>query len=469
MVFSSITFLLYFLPLALLLYFAVPKAWKNICLLFISIVFYAWGAPKFIFILLASTIIDYYLVNALHRTQRERKRKSLLSLSILLNLGLLFYFKYAGFFALSISTLFIEIGLASSAVHLDILLPIGISFYTFQTLTYSIDIYRKKVEPLENLTDYLLYIFLFPQMIAGPIVRFSNIAKELRERAFGTVQIFVGMERFAVGLAKKVLIANPCGEVADRVFNGNIQDLSSPDAWLGIIAYTMQIYFDFSGYSDMAIGLGRMLGFHFPENFNHPYISRSITEFWRRWHITLGAWMRDYLYIPLGGNQKGAWRTYFNLWVVFLASGLWHGAAWNFVLWGAFHGFLLVIERGFRNQTWHAKIPWPLKWITSFFLVMMGWVLFRVEDFSQIGNYYQALFLGAGSLSPNLLKNYEQWQLILALVLSVAPLLPPLRIQSSFKDGFLLSTRMVLSLAFLILSLAWISSSGFNPFIYFRF
>jgi alginate O-acetyltransferase complex protein AlgI len=469
LVFSSITFLLFFLPAALLLYFGLPKKWQNPVLLLISIAFYAWGAPKFVFILLLSTYIDYHLVNALHRSTKDRRRRSWLSLSILLNLGLLFYFKYTGFFVESISAMLRNWGILPEAIHLKILLPIGISFYTFQTLTYSIDVYRRKVKPLEKATDYLLYIFLFPQMIAGPIVRFSSIAREIRERSRKSVNLFVGFERFALGLAKKVLIANPCGGIADRFIDGNLSELSGPQAWIGIIAYTMQIYFDFSGYSDMAIGLGRMLGFHFPENFNHPYTSKSITEFWRRWHITLGAWMRDYLYIPLGGNQKGPRRTYFNLWVVFLASGLWHGAAWNFVLWGALHGLLLVIERLFKHHSWALRIPNFIKLPSTFFLVMMAWVLFRIEDFSRIGDYYQLLFSGSW-LNLNLgLKNFESVHLSMAILLSFLPLVPGLRLKSGRESFPALLGRSVLSLAFVILSLSWISSSGFNPFIYFRF
>lgn len=431
--------------------------------------FYAWGAPKFVFILFASTFIDFYLVRSLHLNEDEKQRKQLLGLSILLNLGLLFYFKYSGFFVESISGLLNQWGLISKTIRLDILLPIGISFYTFQTLTYSIDVYRRKVEPLEKVGDYLLYIFLFPQMIAGPIVRFADIAKELRERSHKAINLFVGMERFAVGLAKKVLLANPCGRIADNIIDSNISDLSAPQAWLGIIAYTMQIYFDFSGYSDMAIGLGRMLGFHFPENFNHPYISKSITEFWRRWHITLGAWMRDYLYIPLGGNKKGKKRTYLNLWIVFFASGLWHGAAWNFVLWGGFHGLLLVIERGFKHKSWTNKIPASLKFALTFLLVMMGWVLFRIEDFSRLGEYYYVLFNGRWTTENWSLKNYEIVHLSAAISLSFLPLLPSLRVRNSNGSSIILVGRSVLSLCFLILSLAWISSSDFNPFIYFRF
>jgi len=429
--------------------------------------FYAWGAPKFVFILLASTFVDFNLVKHLHRQQSTRLRKSYLAASILLNLGLLLYFKYAGFFVENISTALSQLGLMEVR-HLNIILPIGISFYTFQTLTYSIDVYRKQVQPLEKVSDYLLYIFLFPQMIAGPIVRFSSIAAELKSRLVNSENFFHGLNRFALGLAKKVLLANPCGAIADRYMAGDLSTLSSPEAWIGILAYTFQIYFDFSGYSDMAIGLGRIFGFHFPENFNRPYISKSITEFWRRWHITLGAWMRDYLYIPLGGNKGTARRTYLNLWIVFLASGLWHGASWNFVLWGAFHGLLLVIERAFRSRKNSIHLAAPLQIGLTFFLVMMAWVVFRIEAFSEAQVFYQKLFsLNFGP--PVELSNYEIFSLLLAAIISFAPWQSISSKISILKPSLKLSIQSLQTLTLLWLSLMWLISSDFNPFIYFRF
>jgi len=430
--------------------------------------FYTWGAPSFVFILFSSTVIDYYLVHQLHRSKEDGHRRRWLSLSILLNLGLLFYFKYAGFFVENITGLFETWGWGNTR-HLEILLPIGISFYTFQTLTYSIDVFRKKVEPLEKLGDYLLYIFLFPQMIAGPIVRFASIAQELRSRETRINDFYLGMERFALGLGKKVLLANPAGAVADRFMGGSMEDLSAPQAWLGIFAYTLQIYFDFSGYSDMAIGLGRALGFRFPENFKFPYLSKNITEFWRRWHITLGAWMRDYLYIPLGGNQVGNTRTYLNLWIVFLASGLWHGAAWNFVLWGAFHGLLLVVERLFRKRALLSKLPSAIQILWTFFLVMMGWVIFRIEEMPLALEYYQVLFTGSWEIPAGLLSNYETVHLMLAAIICLMPLLPRPQIKAGLLPDILLGGRALISLSLLFFSLIWIASSGFNPFIYFRF
>lgn len=311
MVFSSTLFLVYFLPIFLLLYQIVDRRYKNWCILLASIFFYAWGAPRFVFILIASTIIDFYLVRALYQADSNTRKRRFLTLSLVMNVGLLLYFKYANFFVENVNTTLQSLGIDSVA-WTSVALPIGISFYTFQTLTYSIDVFRGVRPPLQKLRDYLLYILSFPQMIAGPIVRFNSIAAQIESREEHLDDKLQGFVRFCIGLAKKVLIANVMGEQADLIFD-QTDNLNTATAWLGIFAYTFQIYFDFAGYSDMAIGLGRMMGFRFPENFNSPYTSSSITEFWRRWHITLGAWMRDYLYIPLGGNRvKNKARLYFN-------------------------------------------------------------------------------------------------------------------------------------------------------------
>ena len=347
MVFSSSIFLLYFLPLFLLVYHLVGAKYKNYVILFSSILFYSWGAPKFLFVILGSTIIDFYIVRQLFRSSEVSKRKLLLSLSIFINLGLLVYFKYANFFIENLNYSLASIGV-NNVEWVNVVLPIGISFYTFQTLTYSIDVYRNKHKPLNKLTNYLVYIMSFPQMIAGPIVRFSHIADQIVSRKEVIDDKLIGFYRFSIGLAKKVLIANVMAEQADLIFGSDYSVLSTTNAWLGMLAYTFQIYFDFSGYSDMAIGLGKMMGFKFPENFNSPYVARSISEFWRRWHITLGDFMRDYLYIPLGGNRvKLKYRLYFNLWIVFILSGLWHGASWNYLIWGAYHGVFLILDRLF--------------------------------------------------------------------------------------------------------------------------
>lgn len=334
MVFSSITFLIFFFPLFMLAYHFIDKQYKNILLLCASIFFYSWGAPKFVFILLATTTLDFYLVKSLDNAKTDGLRKLFLVLSLLMNLGLLAYFKYANFFIDNINAV-LSVGGMHNVTWTKIILPIGISFYTFETVTYVVDVYRKVHKPLNNFWDYQLYIILFPKLIAGPIVRFHSIANQITERNETIDDKLQGFTRFCVGLGKKILIANVLGGQADEIMNQNPDWLTTSSAWLGIVAYTFQIYFDFSGYSDMALGIGKMIGFTFPENFDNPYNAQSITEFWRRWHISLGAWMKNYLYIPLGGNKVDTqWRLFFNLWFVFLVSGLWHGALWNFVIWG---------------------------------------------------------------------------------------------------------------------------------------
>ncbi|MFC2121926.1 MBOAT family O-acyltransferase, partial [Bacteroidota bacterium] len=379
MVFSSSVFLLYFLPLFLLVYYLVNKKLKNYVILAASIVFYSWGAPKFVFVIIASTLLDFNIVKWLHHSKEKRKRQLFLFLSIFMNVGLLMFFKYSNFFIENVNS-FLELLGFQNVKWTNVALPIGISFYTFQTLTYSIDVYRKAHTPLNKITDYLLYIMSFPQMIAGPIVRFNTIADQITSRTETIDKKLIGFYRFTIGLAKKVLIANVMGEQTDIIMNGNIAGLDAGAAWLGLFAYTFQIYFDFSGYSDMAIGLGKMMGFSFPENFNSPYTSTSISEFWRRWHMTLGGFMRDYLYIPLGGSKVSTKsRLFFNLWIVFLLSGLWHGASWNFIVWGAYHGLFLILDRIFLIKFLNkiGRIPGTL---ITFFVVIMGWVVFRLEN-----------------------------------------------------------------------------------------
>jgi alginate O-acetyltransferase complex protein AlgI len=473
MVFSSSIFLLYFLPVFLLVYHLVNAKFKNYVILGASILFYSWGAPKFIFVILASTILDFYIVKRLYLSQREDQRKWLLTLSIFINLGLLVYFKYANFFVDNLSSSlkllgFTQVGWTSVA------LPIGISFYTFQTLTYSIDVYRKVHAPLKKVTDYLLYIMSFPQMIAGPIVRFNHIADQITHRKELIDDKLIGFFRFSIGLAKKVLIANVMAEQADLIFDSDISELTTANAWLGMLAYTFQIYFDFSGYSDMAIGLGRMMGFHFPENFNSPYVSRSISEFWRRWHITLGSFMRDYLYIPLGGNRVSSkYRLFLNLWVVFLLSGLWHGAAWSFVLWGAYHGLFLILDRLFLLKALQriGKLPATLM---TFLIVMIGWVIFRLEDLSLIKSYIIRLFSFNSEFVFNTIPAFG----LVATLATIFSFFVCLK-KGKNIEKYLFQTKKhllpdhvaltVLSVFLLILSISSITSSGFNPFIYFRF
>lgn len=480
MVFSSIPFLLYFFPVFLLLYFLSSKHHKNSILLLFSLIFYSWGAPKFIFILLASTIVDFYLVRHLHQSEAPRKRKLLLGLSISLNLGLLAYFKYANFFIENTNVLLDSLGQPLINWE-DILLPIGISFYTFQTLTYSIDVYRKVHAPLQRVQDYVLYIIMFPQLIAGPIVRFNTIADELVERQSTYDDRLLGFFRFCIGLAKKVLIANVLGAAVTDVLGNDPtliawDTINTPIAWYCILAYTFQLYFDFSGYSDMAIGIGRMMGFKFPENFDNPYVSRSITEFWRRWHITLGAFMREYLYIPLGGSRVSTGRMYFNLWFVFLMSGLWHGASWNFVLWGAYHGLFLIIERVFLLNLFKklGKVGDGLSLVYCFFVAMMGWVLFFIEDLTAVGLFYEKLFAFEvnGLMLPYTTEFY--FILVIAAIFAFWTLVPALK---RFHDWVFfgeystwqISVAYVVAFVLLFFSVASIAASDFNPFIYYRF
>ena len=386
MVFSSITFLLYFLPPFLVVYRLGGAKLSNLTLLLASIVFYAWGAFSFLPILLGSCVVNYYLVEALSKME-GLKRKQALVASIILNVSILVYFKYANFIVDSLHLK--EFGLGWTAVAL----PIGISFFSFQSMSYSIDVYRKTVRPLDKLSEYLVYILSFPQMIAGPIVRFTDVEKELRSRVVLSSNFLNGFYRFALGLFKKVLIANTLASIfpLDGLSALGMEGWSSPQTFVAIIAYTFQIYFDFSGYSDMAIGLGGIMGFTFPENFKQPYRATSITDFWRRWHITLSSWMRDYLYMPLGGNRVSSnARLYTNLVVVFAISGIWHGASWNFLLWGLYHGAFLILDRLFLRKALDS-IPAFCSRIITFSFVVVGWVFFAIEDFSVASEFISLL------------------------------------------------------------------------------
>lgn len=474
MVFSSITFLLYFLPIFLLVYNLIDKRFKNYFILLASIVFYAWGASDFIIILVLSTILDFYIVKALYESPKKKRKQLLLFCSIFMNVGLLAYFKYANFFIDNVNQ-FLGIINVSAIGWTNVLLPIGISFYTFQTLTYSIDVYRGVHKPLEKLSNYLLYIMSFPQMIAGPIVRFNLIADEIIDRKETIDDKLQGFIRFCIGLGKKVLIANVVGEQADLIMNQPVENITFISSWIGILAYTFQIYFDFAGYSDMAIGLGKMMGFSFPENFNNPYTSKSITEFWRRWHMTLGQWMRDYLYIPLGGNRVDSkTRLYFNLWFVFLVSGLWHGASWNFVIWGAFHGFFLILDKIFLLQVLN-KIGSFFSTIITFIIVVVGWVFFRLEKFDDAINYIKKMFSFNTEMTFENISNEFISIAILAFIFSFVTAskfgkkVETLIYYNQQPTMFWYGKMILLSLVLLVLSISAITAEGFNPFIYFRF
>ncbi len=474
MVFSSIVFLLFFLPSFFLVYYLADKKFKNLVILAFSIFFYAWGAPKFIFVILGTTLLDFFLVRWMDNTKDSRSRKLMLTLSISVNVGLLFYFKYSNFFIENINVVLSTIGI-DNVKWTKLILPIGISFYTFETITYVVDVYRRVHKPLNNFWDYQTYIMLFPKLIAGPIIRYHDLSQQITDRSQNenSENRLKGFYRFAIGLSKKVLIANQMGAFADQIFGIEAYNFGSLTAWIGIIAYTMQIYFDFSGYSDMAIGLGKMMGFKFPENFDNPYTSKSITEFWRRWHMTLGSWMKNYLYIPLGGNRVSAnSRLYFNLCLVFLLSGLWHGASWSFVIWGLFHGLFLVLERVGLNKVYD-KLGSLISMIFTFLIVMIGWVFFRVEKLNDALIYIKRLFSFSSQTSIPVEPEFI-FYLILAFgfafftYFKFGKKIHDYFFYETFSNRNHLVVFPIVVLLF-IFCISSISGSGFNPFIYFRF
>ena len=401
MVFSSTLFLFYFLPFFLLVYHVVPKSLKNWVIFFFSILFYTWGAPVFVFILLGTSFLDFLLVRTIHQSQDAKRRKILLIISLSINLGLLAYFKYSNFFVGNANALLESFGL-KEVTWTKVIMPIGISFFTFESITYTVDVYRGKHAPLKNLKDYLLYLLAFPKLIAGPIVRFQEIADEVIERKENIDEKLIGFYRFSIGLAKKVLIANVMAEQAKVIFDTDFHLLSASTAWIGILAYTMQIYFDFSGYSDMAIGLGKIMVFHFPENFNSPYSSKSITEFWRRWHISLSTWFRDYLYIPLGGSKGGLWMQIRNTIIIFVVSGFWHGANWTFIIWGALNALyimpLVIFGLNRKNTDIVAEnsilpsVKEMLQMLVTFAATTLAWIFFRAESVGDAWAFIISIF-----------------------------------------------------------------------------
>lgn len=470
MVFSGITFLVYFLPVFILLYHLVPNNFKNALILVASIYFYSWGGPKFIFVILGTTFLDFLLVNAMQNQKTLQAKRIYMILSISLNLGLLFYFKYCNFFIENINALF-----GTQISWIKVALPIGISFYTFESLTYVIDVYRGVHKPLKNVWHYQTYILLFPKLIAGPIVRYHDIADQITNRVKNyTAEVKLsGFLIFCLGLAKKAILANTLGMQADSVFKLSEGQIDTAAAWTGALAYTFQIYFDFSGYSDMAIGLGKIMGFRLPENFNNPYISGSITEFWRRWHITLGAWMRNYLYIPLGGNRVSDTKLYRNLIIVFLFSGLWHGASWNFVLWGAYHGAFLVMDRLFLGRVLD-KVGKFVSIPFTFLVIVTGWVLFRNEDLHYamhvIKQMYSFEFFHGKFVMNN---DFITMALVAALISWFAVTSRTKALQDKvYGEDFTASGKWLAVAAGIVLyyvSLSYVTALNFNPFIYFRF
>ena len=461
MVFSTPIFLFLFLPAVLVLNYIIPKKYiaaKNVVFLIASLFFYAWGEPKNVLLMLLSIAVNYVCGLLLGRFDSdEKKRKVVLWASVVFNLGLLFFFKYFNF--------------VTGGLFPVIKLPIGISFFTFQIMSYTIDVYRRSVEPQKNLVKLALYISLFPQLIAGPIVRYIDVEKQLTYRECTAEKTARGMIRFSMGLAKKVIISNTVAAICDGIF-GSTNTVPAFTAWVGVICYALQIYFDFSGYSDMAIGMGHMLGFDFLENFNYPYVSCSVQEFWRRWHISLSSWFRDYLYIPLGGNRRGKVRTYINLIIVFACTGLWHGASFSFIVWGLWHGLFLVIERlGFKKVL--DKLPKFIGWIYTMLVVLVGWVFFRADTLSAAMKYLGEMFSFSGGVA-NGMARFDNLSFIITVIAIVlcTPVYQFLKgklekTEGGKKAAFVIGA--VLATGLFILSVIFLTGSGYNPFIYFRF
>lgn len=473
MVFSSLLFLFRFLPLVFLLYFIAPRKIRNSVLFLFSLFFYAWGEPKYVFLMLFSITMDYTVGRFIDKAKKEhemKKAKACLIFSVCMNLGILGFFKYADFLIGTVNAL--------TGLHLPLLnipLPIGISFFTFQTMSYTIDVYRGVTEVQSNWINYGTYVSMFPQLIAGPIVQYKTIAEQMKTRRENLDDFSYGIHRFVIGVGKKVLLANNIGLLWDTIAKIPVGEVPVVTAWLGAFAFTFQIYFDFSGYSDMAIGLGRMFGFRFLENFNYPYVSKSVTEFWRRWHISLGSWFREYVYIPLGGNRKGKWKQVRNLCIVWMLTGFWHGAHWNYVLWGVYFGVLLIIEKFFLKPILE-KLPGWMQNVYTMFLVVISWVIFKCEDLSYGISYLKAMFgvSGAGffnSESIYLLRNYGILLVILILGCTGIPKSQGKKMEHRFGENgsVMTAVKVIMYLSILFLSIAYLVDATYNPFLYFRF
>jgi alginate O-acetyltransferase complex protein AlgI len=500
-IFASPIFLFWFLPVVLGVYCLLPMrtvpaldpieprtlaflprwlASKSGWLTLASFVFYGWWRPSYLPLMLFSALVDYYAGRALGRTESPGKRKALLVVSLATNLGLLAWFKYANFFVGTTATILGADAPAWVTTWEKVVLPVGISFYTFQSMSYTIDVYRRELAPIKNVGDFLCYVALFPQLVAGPIVRYADVERELQSRTHSTAKFATGTFLFMVGFAKKMLLADVVAPAANALFGveaesggaarAPLADPSTAEAWAGTIAYTFQIYFDFSGYSDMAAGLGLMLGFRFPVNFDSPYKSASVTEFWRRWHITLSTWLRDYLYVPLGGNRSGAARTYVNLSLTMLLGGLWHGASWTFVAWGAYQGFWLCVERALGRRTFYAALPRAVQIAATFVVVVFGWVLFRALTFEDAARVWRALVgLGGATGADGLLRlgfgadTMMTWGLVACAVATWGCRTS----QEQARDPSWINALFV-PLVF-ILAVAHLLSQSYSPFLYFRF
>ena len=474
MIFSSTIFLFAFCPVFFLIFFCLSKSIKaqNIWIIIGSLFFYAWGAGSFFFVVLGTLLIDYGLGALIYRDRSHAKL--FVTLDVVMNLGILFYFKYFNFFVENINALFIKLG-GNPRIFTTVLLPLGISFVVFQKMTYCLDIAKGTSAPAKSYFYLVEYLLLFPQIIAGPIVKYSEISEQIKWRSFSRDMFLNGFRRFSIGLFKKVWIADVVARTADAVFNAQSYGTVPIDyAWMGLIAYTFQIFFDFSAYSDMAIGMLSIMGFQIPENFNHPYASLSISEFWKRWHISMTSWFREYLYFPLGGNRVGKFRTYLNQWIVFLTSGFWHGAAWNFLFWGAYHGTLLCVERAFllkRSQ----KLPRFIRWGVTFFLIMIGWVFFRADSihlaFSYIGNLFN-FSSWYTHINPSFILTIDRREWFVFALACIISFLPLLKRTCSWLTAQASTHPQLYSagvLGLFILSALKVITGANSPFIYFRF
>ena len=466
MVFSSPFFLFFYLPVVLAAYYLSPLKWRNFVLLLLNLVFYGWGEPVYILIMFLSIAIDYthgLMVSKAQAQGNDKKARRAVAQSVVFNLALLFFFKYWDFIAKSLA----DVGLNFMPV-LGLGLPIGISFYTFQTMSYTIDVYRGDAQAQKSIINFGTFVTLFPQLIAGPIIKYKDLGDQIDHREYTADRFASGVQVFVVGLAKKVLIANNLGQLWDAYQAVPLSQLTAAGAWLGVLAFSLQLYFDFSGYSDMAVGLGRMLGFEFLPNFNYPYIARSITEFWRRWHISLGSWFREYVYIPMGGNRVSRGRLFFNLLVVWGLTGIWHGASWNFLLWGLYFGLLLILEKGGLLKLLE-KLPAAVQHLYTLFLVLISWTIFAIEDFGRLGGYLKAMFgLGAGGWAPSTgyyLASYAP--ILLIACLASTPLAKTLWGKSGRTAKLILLP--ILLLLGLALCTAYLVDATYNPFLYFRF
>lgn len=470
MLFSSLTFLFGFLPILLILYFILKKRkYKNIVLLIFSLIFYAWGEPKYIFLMLLTILIVYIFGILIDKFDKENKKilkKISLIICIILILGSLIFFKYSNFLIENVNLAF-----KAKIKPLNIVMPIGISFYTFQILSYIIDLYNKKIKLQKNYFSLALYVSLFPQLIAGPIVRYETVEEEIDNRKETKEDVISGTKRFIIGLSKKVIIANQMALLADLIFNKHNGAYGTTIIWLGTFAYTLQIYFDFSGYSDMAIGLGKIFGFHFLENFDYPYISKSVTEFWRRWHISLSTWFRDYVYIPLGGNRVNKFKWIRNIILVWLLTGLWHGAAWNFIIWGIYYGLLLLFEKLFFDRILK-KLPTIINWLYTFIIVMISWMIFRSNSLNELLLFIKTMFVYKQTdwltiLADNL-STFNALMFVLPAFILSFPILKKIKEKYSGKTIYIILTNILLLMLF-IMCIVYLTSSSYNPFIYFRF